>query len=135
VLDTGQMDWAGWKPVQLLMACSCSMGKAAANSRARHRKAQTVAIFLNLSFSTLSSPYPHNSLCTCLEEKGGSMELLFLSARGPSHPNSFPHQTLLPTLLAKRGNLCSFANEASTKTVTRAGFFQPRRVCTSYVQW
>lgn len=34
VLDTGQINWAGWKPAQLLVvASSCSMAMAVANSR------------------------------------------------------------------------------------------------------
>lgn len=48
VLDTEQTNWTGWKPDPPLMARSCSVAMAVANSRGRHGKAQPAATFLNL---------------------------------------------------------------------------------------
>lgn len=55
-------------------------------------------------FSPLSSPRSHSSLCTCCEEEGGSVELVFLSSSGPNYPNSYPCWYLLLTSPVKQGN-------------------------------
>lgn len=131
VLDTGQINWAGWKPAQLLVvASSCSMAMAVANSRGRLKVQPYVWI---CSFSPLSSPCHHSSLCTCQKRKMLSGADVHVTS-GPNHPNPFPCWFLLPAFRVKWGNLCSFANEARVRTVTRAGFFQQRRTCASYVR-
>lgn len=69
VLDTGQINWAGWKPARLLMARSCSMAMAVANSRGRQRKARTAAIFLNLFLLCFVLPIPSQRSVPAVKRK------------------------------------------------------------------
>lgn len=98
VLDTGQIDWAGWKPAWLLVVASrCSTAMVAASGRESTGRRKLQPHFWICSFSTLFFPCPYSSLCACSEEEDGSVELMLMPASGPKHQNFFHCWILWPT--------------------------------------
>lgn len=107
VLDAGQINWAGWKPVWLLVvARRCSMAMVVVSSRESTGRLKLQLYFSICSLSALSFPCPYSSLCACHEEEDGSVELILMPASGPKHQNFFhcwiPRPTF-PVFLCKWG--------------------------------